>query len=318
MDDPRNRLINAFDTDALKVRGFTPYIFFCGGVIGNESPPYSLREYTYNYLLTKDSSLFKRITLAEEITDWFRNGTYKDLISFEAHIASLSALIVLFVESPGAIAELGAFCLVPEIASRLRVFIREEHYESDSFINLGPIKYLEDRYPGSVHVYPWEIVKETGRLVVESAAHILPDIHEDISNCLNGIPNETKFDTKNNGHQMLLICDILDLMICLTVGELKEYLMLTDISLDDQDIKQYLFLLGKLGMIKQISYGKERYYISLKDSCVVGHKFREQGFDRDRLAIKIAEIRSYYEDEKPRRLKAVKRYDASNEGEGMK
>ncbi len=57
---------------------------------------------------------FRVLTWTEYIFDEF----YGDLLEFETHLAQLTELILLFCESEGSLAELGAFSVVPEIADR--------------------------------------------------------------------------------------------------------------------------------------------------------------------------------------------------------
>src|SRR5690606_14152668 len=110
------------------------------------------------YIHDHEAKISKKIWLAEEVTDWFMEGIYHDLIDLETHLAHLSDLIVLIVESPGSIAELGAFSVVPEIREKLQVFIRQERYKSDSFISLGPIRSIKRSNGTAVRSYPWRTV----------------------------------------------------------------------------------------------------------------------------------------------------------------
>lgn len=56
----------------------------------------------------------------------------------------MSDLVLLFSESPGSFAELGAFASHSDIASKTLVVIQQKYLGKDSFIAKGPIAYLSD------------------------------------------------------------------------------------------------------------------------------------------------------------------------------
>jgi hypothetical protein len=68
--------------------------------------PVSIRDAMFREL-AKDSAVEKRIRVAEHYKDWSHDSIYQDLVSFERHLAELSSVIVLVLESSGSIAELG-------------------------------------------------------------------------------------------------------------------------------------------------------------------------------------------------------------------
>lgn len=92
----------------------------------------------YLHPFTKYNSI-----LAEELEAFFPNGDYKDFLSLESDIAQISTLILLFSESFGSAAELGAFAMVEEIARKLLVVIDDKRYSENSFIKLGPLRAIQ-------------------------------------------------------------------------------------------------------------------------------------------------------------------------------
>jgi hypothetical protein len=134
--------------DATSIRVYAPgsFFFLCGGkydILGVTS--ISLRD---AFLKICNSSAFKsRMTLiAEDVNAFFPNANYKDILSLESDIAQIADLVLLFSESYGSVAELGAFSVTEEIARRLLVFIDDKSYNEDSFIKLGPLRSLENKY----------------------------------------------------------------------------------------------------------------------------------------------------------------------------
>ncbi|MFZ0870565.1 MAG: retron St85 family effector protein, partial [Rhodanobacter sp.] len=157
MIDPRREFLARVDLVKSRIRNFGGFVFLCGGRSNTSfAPILSVRHLLYNELTNgKHSDIAAKLKLAEDIQDWFRGGAYNDLVTFEEHLAGLSDVIVLVVESPGAIAELGAFSISPAIADRLLVLVAEIHYEEESFIKLGPLKRLENKNSDAVLVYDW-------------------------------------------------------------------------------------------------------------------------------------------------------------------
>jgi hypothetical protein len=92
------------------VRVFRPskFMFLCGGYISNdkEAKAKNLRDYLFRVRQIADKY---NIVLAEKATQLFRDSEYDDLISFEEDIARIAAVVLVIAESPGSLAELGAF-----------------------------------------------------------------------------------------------------------------------------------------------------------------------------------------------------------------
>ena len=75
-----------------------------------------------------------------------------DLLVFEEFLAEVSDVIFLFVESPGAFCELGAFAYADALFSDKLIIIMDEKYRSSrSFISTGPV--LKAKLDGSRVVY---------------------------------------------------------------------------------------------------------------------------------------------------------------------
>ena len=71
------------------------------------------------------------------------DANYTVLLSFESDIAQVVGLNVLFVESAGSLAELGAFAASRTIAPSLLAILDDFYYAQSSFVRNGPVKHLE-------------------------------------------------------------------------------------------------------------------------------------------------------------------------------
>lgn len=149
--------IALLDRDELRGSRPADFIFLCGGFANDTSKPpfYSLRHYLLQHKsFTKWLSAY--LVLAEDAQNIFNDRYYDDLISFEEDIARAATLIGVIAESPGSLAELGAFASIPNIAQTTCTIQQREFEAARSFITLGPIKRLVNDYPGSVAYFPWK------------------------------------------------------------------------------------------------------------------------------------------------------------------
>ena len=110
-------LVGYVDVKSIRVHAPAPAIFLCGGEVDAKvaSPP-SLRDAFMRIHHTPPFSRYLTI-LAEDLNAFFPEGEYKDILKFETDIAQICDLIILFSESYGSAAELGAFSMIEEIAS---------------------------------------------------------------------------------------------------------------------------------------------------------------------------------------------------------
>jgi hypothetical protein len=115
-------------------------LFLCSGSDGG-----SLRKQFLTYAAGALPSfrVFLAESAAKDITD-FGPPTFLNLSQFEQFIADLSDCIVIFLESPGAFAELGLFSHVPSIRNKLLVINNIAYQATNSFINYGPIAEVND------------------------------------------------------------------------------------------------------------------------------------------------------------------------------
>tara|TARA_R110000868_G_scaffold85422_11_gene240342 strand:- start:1624 stop:2514 length:891 start_codon:yes stop_codon:yes gene_type:complete len=81
------------------------------------------------------------------------NNLKTDLQSLEYLFAYTTDFTVLILDSPGAIAELGAFSMIPNIRRRLIVLVPSRFHNQNSYINRGPLSLLARIDPNSIIYY---------------------------------------------------------------------------------------------------------------------------------------------------------------------
>lgn len=120
----------------------TPMVFLCGGA--DRSRREELAAYLREHHGTRLGVFF-----AEDV--WSRVSSLDEganALEVEERLADAADLIIIVLESPGAIAELGAFSSHDRLRKKILPIIETKHARSNSFINTGPIHWVnqESRY----------------------------------------------------------------------------------------------------------------------------------------------------------------------------
>ena len=198
------------DAEKIHVQASSNVVFLCESqTLRNISDPtpLSLRD---AFIKILDNPILKGRDLiqAEEITsDFLFFKKYDDILEFETDLAQIVELIILFCESEGSLAELGAFAMISEIASRLFVIVREKHWNTPSFIKLGPLLLIEQRYGrNSIFVIEDREVGMRG----DSAAHVDKEalkslLVEPLASRLKRPHEPSTFNSARSGHVIKLI-----------------------------------------------------------------------------------------------------------------
>jgi len=202
-------------------------------------------------------TLVPSIKLAEDFKNWHIG--YKNLSEFENDIASLSSYIVIILESAGSLTELGLFYANNDLKSKLVVIVREEHYDSDSFINLGLIQPLKKVSNDSVFVYKLA-TKDIEKITVSEVKEIVDDVHD----LVKSVVKTSKFNKTDRGHVLYLIFQLIDLLHALKKTEIEEILSLLEVS--SADLDSGLYILQKLGFIRCVRKSNIDFYITQIDA----------------------------------------------------
>lgn len=114
-------------------------VFVCGGS--------SKRSARIRFLCYVKENLpevtFFQAEIAEKDCLSHNNPTFLNLSDFEALVAAIADCIILFPETPGAIAELGLFSGSKKARKKLLVALAAKYQSNDSFINRGPLATID-------------------------------------------------------------------------------------------------------------------------------------------------------------------------------
>lgn len=266
MDDPRIEFLKTISVDKMRVEfSSSPIVLLCGGKVlekerpEDAAPPIASLRHALSLEFTK-FEFFR----PEEITDWQADGIYRNLMDIEKDLAGVCSLVVIVLESPGAIAELGAFSQLEDLKQKLMVFTSSDLDSENSFIRFGILRHIRATNKGSVRSYPWKVPVPDEPFSVDKS--IVDDIVTDISDQIKSLPNSSLFRSDNNSHIMVLIHQILLLFSALKRKELLEYLIFFNVTINDDELKRKLFLLERFRLVKKDKYSDSTFYIASDES----------------------------------------------------
>jgi hypothetical protein len=308
MDDPLLAFVKSVKLTDCRIFNTPNLVFLCGGVTGSDPAPYeSARDYFHRYLKKNHPSLIKRVRRAEVINDWFDHDIFSDLLELEEYIAALADLIVLFVESPGSIAELGAFATSTHLRPKTLAIVSSTYQQTGTFIADGPVRRLENENKDLVRYFDWEPKTINDQETLEA----LNDMSEELAQLLIdreklGV-TEQQLDQESHAHTMLLMADLIDILGITTETEITKCFNEWGYGLDRRHLRQYISLLENLKIIKQLPYSTQRYYVSRVASTYIRYDFALDAKLRDREKV-MSGIRTTLPARDPRRSKVFERY----------
>lgn len=259
------RLIDSIDLEKSKIKRDAGTIFFCGGTLDEKArQPKSLREAILRELPKRESFKGSRIILAEVAANKLAGSKFRNLLDLEEKIAAIVDMVLLIVERPGSICELGAFVKTGEIAKKLYVLISSEHNNEKSFIRTGPLDYFEqtEKKAGCILSFDWKDKDE----YIEVENLILKDIIQAINECIISIPKARAFRSERLGDKIHLILSICHILRGARIGEIHKCLnrfasSVPDLRLAEREIQSYLSALEICGFVKPIDHGKAKFYV---------------------------------------------------------
>lgn len=290
-------MVDRFDAKSLHVRAPSPIILLCGGPIDVTTPkPESLREaYTlvYGRASLKD---YANVT-PEEFKIFAPDGNYQDWLSFESEFAQIVDLIILFSESYGSVAELGAFAMVEEIALRLLVVMDDKNYADPSFVKLGPVRRLEAKYGKSAvcvlnrqDINIPDITKVADVNLDKFATTLIAAI----SKRKDDYKERTTFIPDRAGHLIKLIVGLIQHYGALTEIEIEVLLFAMNLKVKPEKVTDYLLCAVNANWILKDKRGVEEYFCALPNrGPAIEYKLRKElpveEKDRERWRARVIE-----------------------------
>lgn len=293
INDPRESLLSLISIENSHVKLRPPKILLFGGDMSDQGNK-TVRALLYDHLSVKHSQLFSSLVLVEEFKDWLHDSIYPDLLTFESDLAETASLVVISLESPGALAELGSFSVNEKIKEKIVIIICDDHHNQDSYIKLGPLRQLKDE---NILSYPYKYND-----LENSLKEHLDDITDSLSNILDEVNKTEKFNLTNKGHIAFLIYDLILTYKALINKEIKLYLKSLNVDVAPEEVSRLLFLLEKLELIEKRRMGNREYYLVIDNNhrIVFSNKKNDDKFDRNSAIIAAAQ---YYKSSKKEKIR---------------
>ena len=292
---------------SLRVHAPTSVIFVCGGEVDlNADQPRSLRD---ALLRVSHRSILAKYDVhrAEEMEWAFPHGEHVELLEFEADIAQISDLIILFSESPGSLTELGAFSVIDEIARRMLVFVDDKNFADPSFIKLGPLNYL-------MHTYGEDYVSVLQLLELDIETINRPQgLNLDAFNRATDGPlafrlrkkiEPSRFDKTRNGHVTKLITGLIQHYAALTLDEIDVLLYCMDITIPRESIRKHLSCAELVGWVLKEKRGIVTYFAAIEGNRALHFDLLPHSTKLDRTRWR-ADILGYWKNREPDRFASI-------------
>lgn len=196
-----------------------------------------------------------QIRTPEQFADWNSFTGYSNLVDFEIDAGNLARAIVLFSESPGSFAELGAFCTNSALSERLFVVVSKDHYEATSFIAYGPLRKIEDlKHDHSICVLD--------SLDPTKIQNQLPEVFTALDEKLATLPKTLTFQPLRHRDQFLLVADLVDLFGALTEREIYSLVHLMNVDIDYQALSRITSQLLRFELIAYVPGVTKRFFVA--------------------------------------------------------
>ncbi|UQS91023.1 retron St85 family effector protein [Pseudomonas chlororaphis subsp. piscium] len=266
--DPRQKILADIDLLESKILfSKNPIVLLCGGSVPEkayaEAPDPELA--SLRHAVTRRYPPYE-IFRPEEIKSWQEDGVFKNLMDYESDLASICSLIVIILESAGAIAELGAFSQLPDSSKKLVVIVAEKFADENSFINLGILKFIARDHEKGVKRYPWEITRP-----LDISEQMVEDVVDDINIELTNLNKTQKFNINSEIHLVVLIYELIKMFVALKESELIEAISGFGRVIHRDALRRKIFLLKHFRLVEVIGYSDATYFSSRDDSF---HKIR--------------------------------------------
>lgn len=250
-----------------------------------KAPPSSLRESFWRqaFLLPPNSKRpwLANLSRPEDFPDWWAFSGYKDLLAFERDACHLAQATILFAESPGALAELGAIASEDSLVRHTLVVVEDKHQNEQSFLKLGPLKRVDD----------------LGGLCIVGDAKNKTLAEEDFQSLVEHLedwfPNTSKtqqFNPSSQTHQTLLLADLVDILLISKEDELHQAAIHFGVKFDVKRMREILGLLDFFEAIKIVRRGNEIFYTRKTNSSAPWVDYNGADTKFNRLQFKTTRI----------------------------
>lgn len=305
--DTTGELLGIVDFERSEIIQAQKLVFVCGGkASGVVGAPTSLRE-----LLLQHSAANGQVgkfggadvLLAEEAMNALANSSFSNLLDLEEYIAAIVHSVILIVESPGSMCELGAFVKTSEIREKLVVILPGDHKNVPSFITKGAVDFLTENHTNAqVLGFHWKIEDGIVSAPDYAVAAMLADIPSAMQQVHRAHSKET-FHPEKLGHLIYLTLSFCHLLRAAKLSDIKLCFAKAGISITETVIKRCIDTLMICKLLKAVEHGKLTYYVSRVERIPLKTTFKDGVTGSDRSTLRwITRIKEEIEKEEKFRI----------------
>lgn len=253
-------------------------IFLCGASKNQENSG----RYHMTNLLKEHTSKFELLFPEDLFEDLMAGSGGVDLLTAENLLASSVDAIILFPESAGSLAELGAFSYNPEVATKTICFIEYRRRKKKSFINYGPVRLIKASKTGKVYSY-----KKDEFIEEDKKQNLLRKVTKSISIIKEQSPSKEGFGNILITDQFVLPCVYLfDSINIKDLIKLVMHVSAEKKALSDLAVRSALLKLVSEKLIYRTSGERGSYSITQKGEKYVTNRYYMKSL-RDSLRMEI-------------------------------
>jgi hypothetical protein len=280
--------------DNCKIQNRPDLLFLCGGPIAREGAYRSARDFFNRHLRREKSDWTSRIKLSEDVNAWFRlawsrgDPAFRDLLELENYLAYLAAVTVLFVESPGSIAELGAFAASEELRPKTLAVLNTKYGVDRSFIADGPVLKISNENEKHVLYYTWDPTQpdslDTKKEFGEMAQALTLFLEQEAAER----EKQLSFDSKQTDHTLLLVADLIRIAGVVSKADLTACLKALDCDPAQKALDRLLSILQSVDFVAERRRSNQTFYVRDSSMAFIRYAYREDARLKDAQRIQTA------------------------------
>lgn len=274
--------------DRCKVKNTPRLLFLCGGPIADSGTHQSARDFFFRHLKKHEPELAPRVKLAEEINAWFqKDDAFPDLLELENYLAHLADLTLLFVESPGSIAELGAFSASDQLRPKTLAVLNTSYGSDRSFIADGPVRRIKNGNSDLVHYYTWDPKKLSSPTARSEFKAIVKDLVAFLKSRDGHETREVAFDRDEPGHTLLLVSDLARIAGAVTRTDIATCLKSLGCERACDGLDRHISILQSVGFITKHLRSNQAFFVRRAADVFVKYAYRPDASQRNIARIQV-------------------------------
>lgn len=289
--EPLDQLVETVDPGACHLINLPDRIWVFGGACTDRGQaPISLRDSFWKqaFASPEQQPWLEHLDRPEDHDGWWAFSGYEDLLEFERDACYLARATVLFAESPGSLAELGALAIDDSILPRLLVVVQSRHLQERqraSFLNLGPLKRVETHGCRCV-------IGGSGDALLPTVEYAT--VADSITSWLPPAPRSTTLRVNNPTHRFLLLADLVDLLLVSKIVDVQRAAAHFGLEMDEPEILRSMKLLDFFRLVRLEHRGREPFAVRRESSAAPWVNYTAKAgsarFDRSRFKIAAEEF----------------------------